>query len=116
MLKQAEDVLQSYIARIFWRLGSGRMMGDGYGVRFDSLPIPPSNGITLEMASLDAFNLGKIPAYLRHLQQTGLLHLCSHPKLLRSHALLAFGVLIHLMKFKYRVRSDWRALTSPAKE
>ncbi len=110
IMSRLEHEIQRWCGKVFWRLGSGKRMGDGSGVRFDALPSAPTRDDGVEMASLDGFNLGKVPAYLRHLNNRGVLHLCSHPKLLSPHALAALGVLLRILKRKHQMQFNWRAL------
>ncbi len=104
--------LDRFASKLFWRLGSGRMMGDGKG----ALPAQAKSGVVRaapivnEMASLDHFGVGKIPSYVRTARRDGVLHLCSHPKLLSRHGLWAFSQLVHVLRRQFSINTDWRSL------
>lgn len=113
-MNRIDSVLHCYVWKLFWRFGSGRMMGSGKGAPVGQSHVHTAKPHAAEqtMASMDHFSAGKIPAYVRHARREGMLHLCSHPKILSRHGLWAFSKLVEILRSQASVSSDWRALST----
>jgi hypothetical protein len=113
-MKRLDRLQHDCVSKLFWRLGTGKMMGNGKGAPIGQSEASKelSDSITLEMSSLDYFSVGKIPAYCRCARRDGILHLCSHPKLLSKHGLWAFFKMVGILRLQAAVDSNWRSFLS----
>ena len=120
LMSMFEEHLSRIFGKVLCRTGYGKSMGQGIGVNFVSDPqtlkFEKETEMEKEMATLDgySFNIFKIPAYMRHVKQCGVLHMCSHPKLMTRHSLTAATLLLKFLKSKYHLNYDFRALVPAA--
>jgi hypothetical protein len=113
-MNRLDRIQHRYLSKVFWRLGTGKVMGSGKGAPIGQIETGKGslNSGALEMASIDHFSAGKIAAYCRCAKRDGILHLCSHPKLLSKHGLWAFSKMVSILRLQTTVDSNWRSFLS----
>lgn len=101
-LSSKERLFSRVIDKILWKSGL-RSLGDGIGAKLGEVKHEHNH----EMASIELLNFAKIPAYLRFINEHGFLHLISHPKMLNSHNIKMFELLVKRIKKDFHIESDF---------